>query len=184
MREYLARETEELQKISDNSATPEANHQSINDSVEIAKLAEIGDEKILRLLEERLIVNSNLQKIGDVIVRKKIEIRMVQVPIRREILIVEQVSPEHKQLAEIDLGQGEISGLDLIAGERDEFVNLDGGLTVSGLFTSPKIASLVLNAIALEKNHGCHQVRVSIVVENEAQQQKYQEWFDRCSQSQ
>ena len=124
------------------------------------------------------------QKIGDVIVRKQIETRIIQVPVRREKLIVEQVSPEHKQLAEIDLGEGENFGVDLIPGEIDELVNFDSGLTVSGLFSSPKIASLLLNAIALEKNHGCQQVRVSIVVQNQDQQQKYQEWFERCSQGQ
>jgi len=43
--------------------------------------------------------------VGEVIVRKVIETRMVevQVPVRHEKLIVEQVSPERKQLAEIDL---------------------------------------------------------------------------------
>ncbi|MEO1432665.1 MAG: hypothetical protein AAFV71_27050 [Cyanobacteria bacterium J06633_8] len=54
-------------------------------------------------------------------------------------------------------------------------------LTVSGEFDSPKTASLILNAIQLEKNHGCKKVRVSIVVENEEKQQKYQEWFKRTS---
>ncbi|MFK0731716.1 MAG: DUF2382 domain-containing protein [Gloeotrichia echinulata GP01] len=173
-----------MEKISENSATPEANHQITNDSVEIARLEKVGDEKIIRLLEERLVVNRNPQKIFDVIVRKKIETRMVQVPVRREKLIVEQVSPEHKQLAEIDLSEGEFSSVDLISDEIYEFANLDGSLTVSGLFSSPKIASLFLNAISLERNHGCQQVRVSIVVENEAEQKKYQEWFDRCSKGQ
>jgi hypothetical protein len=107
---------------------------------------------------------------------------MIQVPIRREKLIIEQVSPEHQQLAEIDLGEGEIlDGIELITREIPEVVSLDSGLRVSGEFSSPKIASLLLNAIALEKNHGCQQVKLTILVENETQQQKYQEWFNRCS---
>ncbi len=109
---------------------------------------------------------------------------MVQVPVRREKLIVEQVSPEHKQLAEIDLGEEEISGIELTEGGIPEVAISANGLTVSGLFSSPKIASLLLNAIALEKKTGCKQIQVSIVVDNEEYRQKYQEWFDRCSQGQ
>jgi hypothetical protein len=51
--------------------------------------------------------------VGDVIVRKVIETKMVEVPVRRETLVVEQISPERKQLASIDLNQGAIEGLDL-----------------------------------------------------------------------
>ncbi|NJR74655.1 MAG: DUF2382 domain-containing protein [Scytonema sp. CRU_2_7] len=165
------------QIISDNSTGQIVNNQSTN-------VAEVSEENIIQLLEERLVVNSSKRKVGDVIVRKEIETRMVQVPVRREKLIVEQVSPEHKQLAEIDLGQEEIAGIDLTGKEIPEVASFDNGLTVSGLFSSPKIASLLLNAIALEKKPGCQQVRVSIVVDNEEYRQKYQEWFDRCSQGQ
>jgi len=46
------------------------------------------------------------------IVQPVVETRMVvQVPVRHEKLIVEQVSPERKQLAEIDLGQENFLGL-------------------------------------------------------------------------
>ncbi|MEA5575211.1 DUF2382 domain-containing protein [Anabaena sp. UHCC 0451] len=140
------------------------------------------EEKIIPLLEERLFVHHSKHKVGEVIVRKEIEIQMIQVPVRREKLIVEQISPEHQQLVEIDLGQGEISGIELIKEKLIEEVNtLDNELIVSGKFSSPKIASLLLNAIALEKNHGSQQVKIEIIVENQSQQQKYQEWVNRCS---
>lgn len=155
-----------------------ANSEFVSESED---LAEINEEKIIRLLEERLVVNNKKRKFGEVIVRKQIETRMVQVPVRREKLIVEQISPEYQQLAEIDLDQGEISGVELTDGEGWKVASSDGGLTVSGEFSSPKIASLLLNAIALERDHGCDRVRVAIVVEDESHQQKYQEWFDRCS---
>ncbi|MEH2350989.1 MAG: DUF2382 domain-containing protein [Nostoc sp.] len=182
-------ETEKPGDVSDglrlsNSTEQLANNQTINSPVEPENLAEVSEEQIIRLLEERLVVESSKRKVGEVIVRKVIETRMIQVPVRREKLIVEQISPEHKQLAEIDLGQGEITGVDLTGVERLEVTHFDSGLTVSGEFSSPKTASLLLNAIALERNHGCNQVRVTIVVENESHQKKYQEWFDRCSQGQ
>jgi stress response protein YsnF len=169
---------------SENSTEQLVNSQMTNSPVEATNLEEVSEEQIIRLLEERLFVESTKRKVGEVIVRKVIETRMVQVPVRREKLVVEQISPEHKQLAEIDLGQGEISGVDLTGVERLEFTHFDGGLTVSGEFSSPKTASLLLNAIALEQNHGCKQVRVTIAVEDESHQQKYQEWFDRCSKDQ
>ncbi|MBE9033972.1 YsnF/AvaK domain-containing protein [aff. Roholtiella sp. LEGE 12411] len=185
MPEYLGTETPGEQKLSGNSAeqTQTLYSQTIDNQVEPVNLADIGEEKIIRLLEERLTVETGKRKVGEVIVRKEIETRMIQVPIRREKLIVEQISPEHKQLAEIDLGQEEISSIELTEAERLEITNF-GGLTVSGEFNSPKIASLLLNAIALERNHGCKQVRVTIAVEDESRQKKYQEWFDRCSKGQ
>lgn len=184
MPEYLGTETPGDQKLSENSTEPIVHSQTTNSQVESVNLEEVGEEKIIRLLEERLFVETGKRKVGEVIVRKQIETRMIQVPVRRERLIVEQVSPEHKQLAEIDLGEQEIVSVELTEAERLEIANFDSGLTVSGEFSSPKIASLLLNAIALERNHGCKQVRVTIVVEDESRQNKYQEWFDRCSKGQ
>lgn len=186
MPEYLEAETpgERKSELSQNSTKELAYNQTTNNSVESAELEDVSEEKIIRLLEERLVVESNKHRVGEVVVRKEIETRMVQVPVRREKLIVEQVSPEHKQLAEIDLSGGEISGLELNEGETLELTHFDGGLTVTGEFSSPKIASLLLNAIALEKNHGCNKVRVAISVADESHQKKYQEWFDRCSKGQ
>ncbi len=151
--------------------------------VESASTPEVLEDDLIRLLGERLVIDRSKRKVGEVIVRKEIEIRMVQVPVRREKLIVEQVSPERKQLAEIDLGQGEITGIELTqtASPAPEIASLDSHLTVRGEFNSPKIASLLLNAIALERRHGCQKVRVEIVVEDAERQKTYQEWFERCS---
>ena len=89
-----------------------------NDSALFAsETPEVFSEEIIRLLGERVVVERSKRKVGEVIVRKEIETRMVQVeiPVRREKLIVEQVSPERKKLAEIDLGQEEITVSELVA---------------------------------------------------------------------
>ncbi|MFE1745284.1 DUF2382 domain-containing protein [Coleofasciculus sp. H7-2] len=144
--------------------------------------SEVVEEEIFRLLEERLIIDSSKHKVGEVIVRKEIETRMVEVPVRREILIVEQVSPEHKKLAEIDLGQGEIPGLELIeTASFDTKSTIDTQPTVRGEFDSPRTASRILDAIAHQRHHGCAKVRVEIILEDAEHQATYQEWFDRCS---
>ncbi len=186
MPEYLETETQgdDYDGLSLRNSTEQLVNNQTTNSPEPVNLEAVSEEQIIRLLEERLVVESSKRKVGEVIVRKVIETRMVQVPVRREKLIVEQISPEHQQLAEIDLGQEEIAGVDLTEVERLEFPHCDSAFTISGEFNSPKIASLLLNAIALEQNHGCKQVRINIAVENESQQKKYQEWFDRCSQGQ
>ncbi|MCC5652325.1 YsnF/AvaK domain-containing protein [Nostoc sp. XA013] len=184
MPEYLETETPGERVLSENSTDQPVDSQTTNNTVDPVNLEEVTEEQIIRLLEERLVVESSKRKIGEVIVRKQVEIRMIQVPVRREKLIVEQISPEQKQLAEIDLGQEEISGIELTDIEKLEVTHFNSGLTVSGEFSSPKTASLLLNAIALEQNHGCNQVRVTIAVEDESHHKKYQEWFDRCSKGQ
>lgn len=172
--------------------TPELELQNIQEQVDNASLVkssdipEVLEEEIIRLLGERLVVGRSKRKVGEVIVRKEIETRMVQVPVRREKLIVEQVSPERKQLAEIDLGEQEIAASALtqeeIAGlTQPQTTSLDNGLTVKGEFTSAKIASLLLNAIALERRQGYKKIRVEIVAEDAERQKTYQEWFDRSS---
>ncbi|WP_017318301.1 DUF2382 domain-containing protein [Mastigocladopsis repens] len=183
--EYIERENQ-VSEMEQNSNSQEVNTQDseLRAAVANATVSSVDSvEDIIRLLEERLVIDRSKRKVGEVIVRKEIETQIVQVPIRREKLIVEQVSPERKQLAEIDLGQGEIFGVDLNENEKETplFANSNGALTVRGEFTSPKIASLLLNAIALERNHGCKAVQVTILVEDEERQKTYQEWFDRTS---
>ncbi|WGV23445.1 DUF2382 domain-containing protein [Halotia branconii] len=183
MPEYLGTESPGDEQFSSENLTEKpTDHEIISNQTELENSEEIAEEEIIRLLEERLIIDSKKHKVGEVIVRKIIETRMIQVPVQREKLIVEQVTPEYKQLAEIDLEQGEISGTELTETEDREITNFDSSLTVSGEFSSVKTASLLLNAIALEKNHGSQQVKVAVLVENESLQKKYQEWFDRCSQ--
>lgn len=178
----MAEKSTEHQIIKDNttpytSAEKDKNNQN---NLVIAEDDALLQEDIIRLLGERIVVERSKRKVGEVIIRKEIETRMVQVPVRREKLIVEQVGTERRQLAEIDLGQEEISALDLKAGET-QLTSFDSGLTVSGEFDSPKIASLLLNAIALERDHGCKKVRITIVVDDEERHKTYLEWFKRTS---
>ncbi len=138
--------------------------------------SEVVEEEIIRLLEERLVVNRSKWKVGEVVVRKEIENQIVQVPIRREKLIIEQVSPVTKLIAEIDLGKGEVTGIEQTAVPGGDTVN-----TVSGEFLSPKTASNLLDAIAYQKHHGCAKVRVELIVDDPELQDTYQKMFDRCS---
>ncbi len=191
--EYIERETENnlselpenltVENSSQNSSTPytpeanQANNFAVDSTTE-----EVREEDLILLLGEKIIVDRSKRKVGEVVVRKEIETRMVTIPVRHERLIVEQISPERKELANIYLGGEEITQVEPTLEQNPENVNnFNGSLTVSGEFSSAKIASLLLNAIALERNNGCKQVRVTITVEDEQHQQKYQEWFARTS---
>lgn len=133
---------------------------------------DIVDQEVIRLLEERLVINRSKRKVGEVIVRKEIETRMVQVPIQWEKLIVEQVGDDPKVLAEIDLGEGNITGIDLteIKTDRQE-------PTVKAEFTSVQKASKILNSIASQPRHGCVKVRLELVLEDKQLEDTYQKWM-------
>jgi hypothetical protein len=176
MSEYL-----KLQKADGQKTVDKLTELKTLNNKMIKSQTEVEEEDTFRLIEERLIADHKKSKVGEVIIRKEIETQIIQVPVRREKLIVEQVSPENKRLAEIDLTQGEISGLEFIDDDGPLGTVLNTHVNVSGEFSSPKIASLLLNAIAQEKNHGCEQVKITIAVTNESLQKKYQEWFARCS---
>jgi stress response protein YsnF len=137
---------------------------------------DVVDREVIRLLEERLVINRSKRKVGEVIMRKEIETRMVQVPIQREKLIVEQVGDDPKVLGEIDLGEGHITGIDLseIKIDRTE-------PTVSAEFTSVQKASKMLNSIASQPRHGCVKIRLELVLENQELQETYQKWMENYS---
>jgi Domain of unknown function (DUF2382) len=122
----------------------------------------------ISLLEERLVVDRYKSKVGEVIIRKEVETQIIEVPIRREKLIVEQITPEYKQIAVIDLGSHHSSSIN-----QNEYL-------VKAKFDSVELASQFLEAIAhlsnLDlSNAECKSVEVSIEVENALTQEAYQQ---------
>jgi len=108
-----------------------------------------------------------------VVIRKRIETRMVQVPVRYEKLIIEQVGGD-KPLAEVDLSQGALDAVELSG--------VVGKPLVNGEFKSAKTASYVLDAIAKTLRHRCKNVRIEIELDDPKLQQAYQDWLNQCSQ--
>lgn len=72
---------------------------------------EIAQEEVIPLREERLIVDQKRRKVGEVVMRKEIETEIIEVPVQREKLIVEQVGDDPKRLAEIDLADEQLPPL-------------------------------------------------------------------------
>jgi hypothetical protein len=118
-------------------------------------------EETISLLEERLIIDSQKRKVGEVIVRKEIETRIVEVPVRREKLIVEQISPTFKQLAVVDLGQMQETEFDRLATAPTPLLN-----TTAHEFENVDAAIQFLNAIASESS-AQKTIHISLVSKDE-----------------
>jgi Domain of unknown function (DUF2382) len=161
--------------LDNNHNLEQAEHTFANNSAEERQQNE-EREKIISLLEERLLIERNKRKVGEIVVRKKVETRMVQVPVHSEKLIIEEIGTETKQLAEINLGQGEVTGIEL---KQLAAISDGNNYTVSGEFFSMKAARDILDAIALHANKGANKVRIELMVDDPQQQKLYQKMFDR-----
>ena len=155
-------------------------------------------DEVYSLLEERLIVNLSKRKSGEIVIRKEIETQtiQVQVPVRREKLIVEQVSPEYKLLAQIDLGASPLTDLAIAPALDGVPKSLGNGTTatpnpverhtqptVSGQIDSLTAASNLLNEIADLPAADWETVRIEIVLKDAKHHDSYQALFDRYCQS-
>ena len=138
-----------------------------------------GTLETVRLLEEKLIVDRQKRKIGEIIVRKEIETHIVEVPVRREKLIVEQVGLELKQLASIDLGDPSNNGFNSV--EIREVAGARVPSSITGEFVSVKMASQFLQAIADQPDSGCEKVQINLTLSDPKLQEVYQQWLERYS---
>jgi len=128
-------------------------------------------EQVVRTLEEKLILNRGKRKAGEVIVRKEVETRMVEVPVRYEKLIVEQIGAETRQLASIDLGKGEVLGVEFADASDSTYLP-----RVKGEFATPAAACHVLDMIAKTLHHRCKQVNIEILLGGWDVQRTYHEF--------
>lgn len=133
----------------------------------------------VRLYEERLVVDrSQRRKAGEVIVRKEIETRMIQVPVRHEKLIVEQISPVYEQLAIVNIQPSQVAFQDITA--QDVTANQDSvPPSVVGEFTSAESASRFLDAIAHHPHAKAEKIQIKIVLQDATEQATYQQWLER-----
>lgn len=156
----------------------------------------ISEEKI-SLLEERLIVDLIRRKVGEIVIRKEIEtcLLQVEIPVRREKLIVEQLSPEYKRLAEIDLGQEPIADGSIVNPSQATVqgsISIEPDaqyLSINWPQSSQKRIQRTFNSIESAKNlldeiAGCFDsdsetINIEIVLKDSEHQQVYQSLFDR-----
>jgi len=141
-------------------------------------VASLTDDLVFRLLEERLVIDRRKQKVGEVIIRKEVHTRLVEIPIRYERLIVEQVSPNPKQLAAIDLGCGEVTGIDLDSPEIDDPVQNSGNATDLRInFNSLEYAHQFLEELTQMLKASDESSQIEIVLKDQNSQGAYWSWL-------
>ncbi|MGC9526890.1 MAG: DUF2382 domain-containing protein [Limnospira sp.] len=144
----------------------------MEESHEYQEQPEIREEKKLYLKAENLIVDRHREKMGEVVVRKEVETDIIEVPVRREKLVVEVADSDQPPLAEIDLSEKPLEDFDSDSTAENS--------TVTGEFYSLEAACDLLGAIALDSRHGCDRVRLELVLNDPRDRDIYQAMFDRC----
>ena len=172
---------------------------------EVDPTSNILTQASFSLLEERLRVELIQRKVGEIVIRKEIETQLVcfQVPVKREKLMIEQVSPAYKLLAEIDVGQpidalnaivDSISGKVMSASNdaaaspvgfdpQSDLERRTTPATVYGSTDSLGVASELLQALAGLDSHDCGAVRIEIALKDARHQANYQALVDRYCQA-
>lgn len=143
-------------------------YKSIESESEIEKIS---------LLEEKLQVARYKQKVGEIIVRKKVETRIVKIPIRREKLIVERIGENPERLTEVVLGEEKINGF-----KYEDFKDTDNLHTTKSRFLDLQTAQDLLEAIASLSSIDNAKVRLEIATNCAENKQQHQKICDRYSE--
>ena len=144
----------------------ELNYRNKNINHQEATASEI---ETINLLEERLQVNRSKRKIGEVVIRKQTETRMIQIPIKREKLIVEKIGDRPERLAEVVIQEEKINGFSY----RDLENNNSLHITKSHYLTL-ETAQELLDAIANISDTSKTKIRLEIVTNCAETQIKHQ----------
>jgi Domain of unknown function (DUF2382) len=136
----------------------------------------IGETSI-NLFAERLVVQLSKRKLGEIVIRKQVETQYIEVPVRCEKLIVEQVSPTYKQLAEIAPRDSKVLGISCSSA-----LDWSEHPIVSGFFSTPEAASQFLSAIASLTYNGCSQIELRITLKDSKLKSGYERWLQEHSE--
>ena len=149
---------------------------NLSQTNDIEKIEEqILDEHQISLLEEKLVVKRQKHKVGEVVIRKVVETRMVHLPIRREKLVIEKAGVSDRHLAEIDLSSGQVNGV-----KFSELGNVDELYLSQSNFISIESAQRLLTAADDERFDSPKvKVRLEIISDSSDSQTAYQKICDR-----
>ncbi len=137
-------------------------------------LAPSSEIERITLLEEKLRVKRRKQKVGEVIVRKQVETRIVQLPLRRETLIVERIGNNPERLTEVVISENQVNGF------KYEELSDRAQLNVSrSNYLNLQTAQELLEAIAHLDSANNAKVRVEIVTDSSEAQIQHQNICDR-----
>ncbi|MGB3312674.1 MAG: YsnF/AvaK domain-containing protein [Nodosilinea sp.] len=122
-----------------------------------------GASKTIQLVEERLVVNRKRVKVGEISVRRVVETEIVEVPIRREKLVVERIG-EGDPIVEVKLGEPRLLG-NAITSDASIDSNTHA-LTALGNLNTIRDAVNFLEAAKNLDDH-CEKIRVYIFLKQQ-----------------
>ena len=127
----------------------------------------------ISLLEEKLVVNRQKHKLGEVVVRKEVETKTIHIPIRREKLIVEKVGVTTEYLTEVNLAEEQVNGVKF--GELDNTKDI---YQAQSNFVSLQQLRDLLIRIPDRSDTENIKLRLEIITDNSQSQQIYQNICD------
>ena len=128
----------------------------------------------ISLLEEKLRVARRKRKVGEVVIRKQVETRMIQVPVRREKLIVERTGENPERLTEVVIGEEKVNGFNYTEMGDSQSLHI-----TKSHFINLQTAQQLLSAIANLSSADNAKVRIEIVTNSSEHQIEHQDICDR-----
>lgn len=138
------------------------------------QLTDVKESKQISLYEEKLAVTRQHKKVGEVIVRKKIETKMIQVPVRQEKLIIERIGENPEQLAEVVINEETVNGFSSSELQENQTIQ-----TTKSNYLPLDTAQKLLEAIANLSSSSNAKVRLEIVSVSDEEQAQHQSICDR-----
>lgn len=141
---------------------------------DIIASSKVKESLKIPLIEEQLKVNRHKRKLGEVVFRKKIETRMIQVPVRREKLIVERIGENPEKIAEVLIGETKLNGFEPVELTKDDTLHI-----TKSHFLTIETAQQLLQALAGLSSANNARIRLEIVSNSSQEQIEYQNICDR-----
>ena len=152
------------------------NNYGMNPDSDISHQSVDSENINLSLLEEKLKVIRHKRKLGEVVVRKKVETRIAKIPLRREKLIIERIGKNPEQLTEVIISEDKINGFDY---DKLEPANSQPSKIARTKYISLEKAQSIIENIAALSPTEKPKIRLEVVTNNSNLQQQYREICDR-----
>ena len=130
--------------------------------------------KQIQLLEERLQVDRRKKKIGEVVVRKEVETQIIELPIRREKLVIERIGENTEKLTEVILSEEKINNFGY-----EELQNTNSLHITKSAYIDIKTAQNLLESLARLSTAKDAKIRIEITSNNSKNQIECQSICDR-----
>ena len=156
------------------SNTPFDDNLPVSSPSNVSSQPQIRENHTISLLEEKLLVNRRKQKVGEVVIRKETETRMLHIPVRCEKLIVEKAGVTTEHLAEVNLTEGEVNGV-----KFSDLGSVSDIYQVQSEFVSLEQFKALLTKITANPTQSKTKIRLEIITDSPESQQAYQQIFEQ-----